>query len=265
MGPTAELSEITFPMAIMSTQPSDYPIVKNLAAKCQPTGVPAFGVHPWWLHELTARDWDYDDGEHVGNGQNFPKWVRDLQRALIHCPEAAVGETGLDGFHFDPHTKKLTCPMDIQLKAFRYHLELARDLDRSVSVHCVRSFGPLMETLSDMKRSKRLPRRIYFHAFGGKEGMIDQLASICDEIYFGFAPVVNFRSPKTAKVVRKVGIGRIVLETDHEDAKYVVDSMNSGIQFLSIALNVQEHELIKRTTENAIRLYGLNPTSHEAI
>jgi Tat protein secretion system quality control protein TatD with DNase activity len=147
--------------------------------------------------------------------------------------------------------------MEKQVEAFRWHLELAYSLDKPVSVHCVQAFGPLMETLTRLKKQRKLPRKIYFHAFGGKVGTIDQLTALCETLYFGFAAVVNFRSPKTADVIRKVGIERLVLETDHEDAALVHDSMAETISFIAKALNVDEQEVIVRTTRNAEELYGI--------
>jgi Tat protein secretion system quality control protein TatD with DNase activity len=76
-------------------------------------------------------------------------------------------------------------------------------------------------------------------------------------VYFGFAPVVNFRSPKTADVIRKVGLERLVLETDHEDAGRVLESMEQGIDLISEALNESRETVIDRTTQNAFDLYGL--------
>jgi Tat protein secretion system quality control protein TatD with DNase activity len=272
-------------MALQSTGPHDYDTVVGLArttrsgigtdtgigktANAIMTVVPCLGIHPWWLHTLTDEDWsvaghddvDDDDGDNTTNHTSVepPRWVRALRDALRDAPtSAAVGETGLDGFHFHPVTESLACPMERQVEAFRWHLELAHSLNKPVSVHCVQAFGPLMETLSRLKKQKRLPRRIYFHAFGGKVGTIDQLTALCETLYFGFAAVVNFRSPKTADVIRKVGLERLVLETDHEDAALVHDSMAESIRFIAQALAVDEQQVIVQTTRNAEDLYGIS-------
>ena len=225
-----------------------------------------------------------------------------------------VGEIGLDKFQFNPVkktttddngneieivSKELLCPMEKQIVAFQYQLELATKLQKPVSVHCVHAMGPLVDTIRSVKKKMngRLPPCIYFHAFGGKEASIDQLTALITkpiagigkkkqknflgeqhrdirnkssaatassgsgstttQIYFGFAPVVNFRSPKTANVVRKVGLHRLVLETDHEDASRVSKSMIQGIEYLSEVLNVTSTELIIQTTKNSYKLYGI--------
>jgi TatD DNase family protein len=272
-------------IALQSTGPHDYETVLGLARTTTKSGigtgtgtgstanaimtvVPCLGIHPWWLHTLTEEDWsvsghdcndEYGDNTNATSAEKPPRWVRVLRDALRDAPtSAAVGETGLDGFHFHPVTESLACPMERQVEAFRWHLELAHSLNKPVSVHCVQAFGPLMETLSRLKKQKRLPRRIYFHAFGGKVGTIDQLTALCETLYFGFAAVVNFRSPKTADVIRKVGLERLVLETDHEDAALVHDSMAESIRFIAQALAVDEQQVIVQTTRNAEDLYGIS-------
>jgi len=248
-------------MAIMSTHRRDYQRVQSLAKEIphqypQVSIVPCFGVHPWWLHELTEQDWDTKDSPP-------PRWIQELEELLIAHPEATVGETGLDAFHFHPVTKDLMSPMDRQINAFQLQMQLAARHQRPVSIHCVQAMGPLMKILSQLKKSKQLPPAIYFHAFGGKSGTVDQIAALCHgtKFYFGFAPVVNFRSPKTAQVVRHVTIERLLLETDHEDAALVPDSIQAGIQFYAQALGLDESEIVERTTANALEFYGIQESS----
>lgn len=246
----------------MSTHPRDFDRVLQLSRELpmQRPGVqvvPCFGVHPWFLHELTEQDW------HVLEPCQLPKWIVEIERIVTSTPGAIVGEIGLDAFHFDPVTEELVSPMDKQVEAFRLQMELAARLDKPVSVHGVQCFGTLMPILSQLKKSKtKLPPKIYFHAFGGKAGTVDQLTALCGRamgrVYFGFAPVINFRSPNTAEIVRKVGIERLVLETDHEDAACVPESIQECIRFLSETLEIKEQEVIERTTANAFDLYGLS-------
>src|SRR5689334_23930520 len=64
------------------------------------------------------------DAEGVGAGE------RDAIEALCRRDDCvAVGETGLDWF-------KRFSPREAQLENFRWHLELARSLDKPVIVHC---------------------------------------------------------------------------------------------------------------------------------
>jgi Tat protein secretion system quality control protein TatD with DNase activity len=70
-------------------------------------------------------------------------------------------------------------------------------------------------------------------------------------------PIPDFRSPKTLQVIRHIGIERLVLESDHEDAVLVPDSMEAGIDYLAEALQVNRDTLVERTTRNALQFYNL--------
>jgi TatD DNase family protein len=223
------------------------------------------GVHPWFLHELTQEDWK------PTTTTGWPQWIQEMEDLLIQHPNMPVGEIGLDNFHFDPNTKELTSPLSTQVEALELQLLLAPKYERPVSVHCVRAMGKITETLAKVQKQNqsnhKLPPRIYFHAFGGKAATVTQLIKSLEKstnkkksntkVYFGFAPIVNFASPKTIEVVRTVGLERLVLETDHEDAARVPASMELGLQVISEALEITLEELIIQTNRNAQDLYGL--------
>ena len=163
--------------------------------------VPGFGIHPWWLAELSDEQWAPSPRHDttVGNDDPAlaqpPQWLDQMETLLLDHPHSIVGEIGLDGFHFDPDTHDLSCPMETQVVAFEWQMQLAARLQRPVSIHTVQCFGPLMKSLSKLKQQKQLPPRMYFHAFGGKVGTVDQLLALCGRklgvVYFGFAPVIS--------------------------------------------------------------------------
>lgn len=249
-------------MALMSTHPRDYGAVLNLSQELPKVipgvqVVPCFGVHPWFLHEL--EDGDYE----IQPLDGLPRWVKHLEVLLEAQPHAIVGEIGLDGFHFDPVTKDLVSPIDKQVEAFHLQMELAYRLQRPVSIHGVRCFGQLMDALTKLK--SRLPPKLYFHAFGGKIGTVDQLMALCGRdhgrVYFGFAPVINFRSPKTADLVRHIGLNRLLLETDHEDSALVPENIVGCVAFLADTLGVDKEVVIQVTTKNAFDFYNLRSSA----
>lgn len=232
----------------MSTHPRDFSAVSNLSSQYKDTMhiVPCFGVHPWFLHEPMQ-----------------DSWLDDLIKNLETTPGSIVGEIGLDGHRYDPETGNLMTPMEHQVKVFESQMEIAARLERPVSLHAVLCWGPLVNSLSKLKKSgkNKLPPSIYFHAFGGKVGTVDQLLALCrnnSKAYFGFAPCINFRSPKTNDVIKKIGLDRLVLETDREDAARVEKEVESGIDLLAAALDVSRDVVIERTTANAMELYRLS-------
>ena len=136
-----------------------------------------------------------------------------------------------------------------------------------------------------------LPPRLYFHAFGGKAATAIQLVKTLEKprrikirndsvkrqtrkkfvsvlppkVYFGFAPPVNFQSPKTASVIQAVGVDRLVLETDREDVRNIGPDMEAGIAWISEVLGIAEDELVLATNKNARDLYGCSEESGGAL
>jgi TatD DNase family protein len=279
-------------MAVMSTHPRDYPILLEMERMSKENIsrdnnnsvriVPCLGIHPWFLHELEDDDWTITtalftaesitaDTNSAFTSQHptraVPRWVADLEKLLLVHPHIPVGEIGLDNFHFDPITKELTTSMDRQVEAFRYQLQLATAHRRPVSIHCVRAMGKIMDTFNDVynyEKQYQLPPKIYFHAFGGKAATATQIIQTLErkrnvdtKIYFGFAPIVNFQSPKTIEVIQAVGLDRLVLETDHEDLMRVGPSMKAAVEYIADALSISQEELIEATNENVKELYDL--------
>ena len=197
-------------LAIMSTHPRDFDSVLHLSqhlplqqndGEVQESSsssllvvVPGLGVHPWWLADLTDQDWQPCPDENAHDNQP-PQWIHDMETLLVQHPHAIVGEIGLDGFHFNAQTGELACPMDRQVEALTWQLQVAARLQRPVSIHTVQCMGPLLQLLTKLKKQNELPKSMYFHAFGGKAGTVDQLVALCGgkdrQVYFGFAPVIS--------------------------------------------------------------------------
>ena len=105
------------------------------------------------------------------------------------------------------------------------------------------------------------------HAFGGNPSIVDQVNAICCkdnknsnnsnqcEVFYGFAPVINFRSPKTADTIRKVGNDQLVIESDLEDYSNVVQDLRSNVRFVANALGLEFDQVLDKTNKNAKRLY----------
>jgi Tat protein secretion system quality control protein TatD with DNase activity len=185
-----------------------------------------------------------------------------MRKSLLDNPQSAVGEIGLDGARYDPNTGELCTPMARQVEAFEIQLRMAAEMERPVSIHAVRAWGPLLDTLNKKfgKKKGDKPPRMYFHAFGGKAAQVNQIRSACggtDEVFYGFAPCVNFRSPKTADVIRAIGINSLVLESDRENYKAVQEDLEANAQFISDALHMSKDEVVRKTSANARRFFGL--------
>ncbi len=114
----------------------------------------------------------------------------------------AIGEIGLDYFWKENPSR------DIQLKAFRMQMELARELSIPVIIH---DRDAHHDTLMVMKEFPEVTGEV--HCFSGSA----EFARECIKIgyYIGVTGVVTFKNAKKIiKVVEETPLNRLILETD---------------------------------------------------
>jgi TatD DNase family protein len=143
----------------------------------------AVGVHP---HDAKT----YDD-----------KVEQELERMVDKEKVVAIGEIGLDFY------RDLT-PRDKQREVFARQLDLARNKNMPVVIHCRDAFEDVVAILQD--RGKHY--RGIFHAFSGDESMARRVLDL--GFHIGVGGVVTFKNSNLAEVVAKMPKHAIVLETD---------------------------------------------------
>lgn len=167
------------------TSSGDWQTVVQLAEQF-PQVIPMVGLHPWFV------------------STGWLKYVQMLEKLLEEHPEAGVGETGLD------FQEKCTNRVE-QEECFAAHLDLARELNRPVAVHCVRAWGRLVEIL----RVHPAPR-VLLHAFGGAAELIPELVEL--NCWFSFCgSAANPQSKRVRASAAAVPNGRLLIETDSPD------------------------------------------------
>ena len=113
----------------------------------------------------------------------------------------AIGEIGLD-YHYED------IPRDIQQRAFRMQLELARELDLPVIVHEREAHEDGLKIISEFPEVTGV-----FHCYSGSAEMARQLVE--RGWYIGFTGVLTFKNARKAvEVAQSIPLERIVLETD---------------------------------------------------
>ena len=113
----------------------------------------------------------------------------------------AIGEIGLDYYYDD-------IPREIQLKAFRAQMELARELDLPVIVHERDAHEDGMNIVREFPDVTGV-----FHCYSGSAEMARQLVD--RGWYIGFTGVLTFKNARKAvEVASAIPLERIVLETD---------------------------------------------------
>jgi TatD DNase family protein len=173
-------------MVVNGTCESDWPQVLALAQK-NPLVLPSFGLHPWQLAERT------------------PDWERTLEKFLDAIP-SAVGEIGLD--RWQP-----VLAYAGQEEVFLTQLRLATERNLPVSIHCLKTWGRLLELL----RENPCPARGFLlHSFGGPAEMISALAKLGS--YFSFPGYfLNERKLAQRETFKHVPTARLLIETDAPD------------------------------------------------
>ena len=113
----------------------------------------------------------------------------------------AIGEIGLD-YHYED------IPREIQMKAFRMQMELARELNLPVIVHERDAHEDGMAVIREFPEVKGV-----FHCYSGSAEMARQLVSM--GWYIGFTGVLTFKNARKAvEVASSIPLDRLVLETD---------------------------------------------------
>ncbi len=164
----------------------------------------------------------------------------------------AIGEIGLD-YHYED------IPRDIQKRAFRLQLELARERKLPVIVHEREAHGDGMEIVREFSDVTGV-----FHCYSGSAEMARQLVDL--GWYIGFTGVLTFKNARNAiETASSIPLERIVLETDcpymapephrgrRNDPGYLCHMADKLAQIRGISR--EEAEAI--TTENGKRLYRI--------
>ncbi len=127
----------------------------------------------------------------------------------------AVGETGLDYFR-TPDTEGQA----FQHESFRWHIELAKELDKTLVIHDRDSHEDVISVLLD----QGAPSRVVFHCFSGDAAM----ARVCADHgwFMSFAGVITFGSAESLREALHVVPEELLLvETD---APYLTPKPNRG-------------------------------------
>ena len=171
----------------------------------------------------------------------------------LHPKVKAIGEIGLD-YHYE------TIPREVQQRAFRLQLELARELDLPVIVHERDAHQDGMDIIRQFPDVTGV-----FHCYSGSAEMARQLVDL--GWYIGFTGVLTFKNARKAvETAQTIPLERIVIETD---CPYMCPEpfrgrRNDPSQVSRVADKLAEirgitsEEARKITFENGKRLYRID-------
>lgn len=226
---------------VNATRQGDWQAVESLAQAEPDFAKPAFGIHPWHAHTAA------------------PGWQSELKKLLEKHPAASIGECGLDQWISTP-------ALEIQRPVFLDQLRLASELDRPVTIHCLKAWGTLFDAFAEVLP----PRRFLMHSFGGSIETSRWLVQA--GAFFSFSG--HFLQPRKSAVLavfRQLPKDRILLETDAPDMLPPDTAIRHPLpgnhnhpanlpaigEALAAALGMPPEELAALTRDNARRCFGV--------
>lgn len=163
----------------------------------------------------------------------------------------AVGEIGID-LYWDKST------LDIQKKAFKYQIQLAKQYKLPIVIHCREAFDEIFEVLETEKDDDLFG---IFHCFTGTLQQAHQAISY--NMKLGIGGVATFKNGKIDQFLNQIDLEHIVLETDapylapvpyrgkRNESLYIIKVLEK----LSDIYNVSQETIAEITTQNSKAIF----------
>ena len=163
----------------------------------------SIGIHPWYIDENRLET----DLETI-------KQKLQLDECL------ALGECGLD--------KRIEIPLDLQISVFKQQLELVKETQKPIVLHCVAAY----EEVIAIKKEMKIENPMIIHGFSKNEKVAQSLLK--NGFYLSFGKYL-LRNPDLEKVFTFAPENQILLETDTiEESIYEVYEKAASIKGISI-------------------------------
>ena len=193
-------------------------------------------------------------GSHPDSANEVDEDVIEAYRQLCrHEKVKAIGEIGLDYYYED-------IPREIQKKAFRMQMALAKELNMPVIIHEREAHDDGMRIVKEFPGVTGV-----FHCYSGSAEMARQLVNM--GWYIGFTGVLTFKNARKAvETAASIPLERIVIETDcpfmapepyrgkRNDPGYLYRMAEK----LAEIRGITPEEAARATTENAKQLYRIS-------
>ncbi len=176
----AGVAELYMPNCNSETIDSMMQLAKEYPKQC----LPMMGLHPCYVKE------DYE------------KELTIVEEWLSKEKFYAVGEIGLD-YHWDLTFKEQ------QIIAFEQQIDWAIKYDLPIVIHSRKSTQDCIDVI---RKKQNGSLKGVFHCFGGS---LEEAKQIIDlGFYIGIGGVVTFKNSNLPDIIKEVGIGYVILETD---------------------------------------------------
>ena len=184
---------------------------------------------------------------------NYNDEIKHVETLLASRQFCAVGEIGID-LYWDTST------LQIQKKAFKHQIQLAKQYKLPIVIHCRDAFNDIFDVLETEKDDNLFG---VFHCF---TGTLEQAhKAISYNMKLGIGGVATFKNGKIDTFLNQIDLKHIVLETD---APYLAPVPYRGkrnesvyilkvLEKLSELYNVSLEEIARITTQNSKEVFGM--------
>ena len=205
-------------MLCCGTCPEDWGRVLELAGR-DARIKPCFGLHPWQTAE---------EG-----------WLPKLEEFVRRTP-CCVGEIGLDGVKGLPGQEEI----------FVAQLALAARFDRPVVLHCVKSWGRMLDLLKPAHLGAFM-----LHAYSGSAELVKDLSALGG--YFSFGPEITDPARERLRAaLAAVPPDRLLFETEAPEHGHSPAAVKEVVAAAAELLNRPVEELAALTYANGLRFIG---------
>jgi TatD DNase family protein len=186
--------------------------------------------------------------------------VEDLESDLARISELAkhpkvraIGETGLDFFRTEPELQ------DRQRYSFKRHIQMAKDLDKTLVIHDRDAHRAVLDTLDEVGA----PDRTVFHCFSGDAEMAREC--VTKGYILSFAGTVTFKNaPQLREALKLVPSNQLLVETDspflapmpHRGALNTPAQIPNILRFMAAERGDDLVELVGSISNNLDRIFG---------
>lgn len=197
-------------------------------------------------------------GTHPHDARLFDNQAEQTIVALVGQSARVIawGEIGLD-FHYD------NSPRDVQMKAFRRQLQLARAALLPVIIHTREAEAETIGILRSEWQGSSLPG--IMHCFSGTSELAQQAVDL--GMFISFSGIITFKKADNLRnVASEVPMARLLIETDcpflapvpyrgkRNEPAYVVEVARCLAELRGVSLE----EMGRITAENFARLFKLD-------
>lgn len=184
---------------------------------------------------------------------NYKDELKHVEDLLAKRDFYAIGEIGID-LYWDTST------LEIQKKAFKHQIQLAKKHKLPIVIHCREAFNEIFEVLEEEKSEDLFG---IFHCFTGTLEQAHQALSY--NMKLGIGGVVTFKNGKIDQFLNQIDLKHIVLETDspylapvpyrgkRNESVYIIEVLEK----LSLIYDTPKEVIAKITTENSKAIFNI--------